>query len=164
MVSKKGAGLKGLQTLLRILQFLAALLILGIFSYFLARLAANDLPKARYIVAVEIIAAAAVLYTLLAVLLTFFLGGFTVFGALAVLLDLLFLGAFIAVAVLTRSGKRQCRGNVSTPLGRGTVPQTQRDVDDGFGFGRDVGRTYRPNLKRSCQLNRAVFIVSIILL
>lgn len=164
MPTKGSVALKSLQTLLRILQFLGALLVLGIFSYFLARLAANDLPKARYVVAVEIIAAIAVAYTFLAVLLTFFVGGFTIFGALAVLFDLLLLGGFVAVTVLTRRSRRRCRGFQDTPLGVGNVPATTSDITNGFGYGNEVGRTYRPNIGRACQLQRAVFITSIVLI
>ncbi len=54
--------------------------------------------------AVEGIAGAAVIYTAFATLTTCFLGGLTFFALLAILLDLCFLGAFVAIAVLARGG------------------------------------------------------------
>lgn len=70
--------------------------------------------------AVEGMAGAAVIYTAFAVILTFFLGGITFFAFLALLLDFAFMGAFIAIAVLTRGGARSCSGrNVPSPLGSG---------------------------------------------
>lgn len=53
---------------------------------------------------------AGVLYTVFAVLLTCILGGHRVFAFIAIFLDILFCGAFIAVAVLTRDGADSCKG------------------------------------------------------
>ena len=50
-------------------------------------------------------AGAAVIYTAFATLLTCFLGGMTFFALLAILLDLLFCAAMVAIAVLTRGGR-----------------------------------------------------------
>ncbi len=70
--------------------------------------------------AVEGMAGAAVIYTAFAVILTCFLGGVTFFAFLALLLDLAFMGCFIAIAVLTRGGARSCSGrNVPSPIETG---------------------------------------------
>lgn len=121
--------------LLRILQFLSAVISLGLFSrrvYKVYRLI-NTIKTRRGINssmgAVEGILAAAVLYTILATLFQFVLrgGGPRWLRWLWVLLDLLFVGAFIAVAVLTRpnggsAGPRRCFGGRDVGTG-----QTSRD-------------------------------------
>ncbi|KAF2435915.1 hypothetical protein EJ08DRAFT_692489 [Tothia fuscella] len=105
----------------RLLQFLSAIISLGIFSsrvYKVYRLV-NTLKTQRGISnsmgAVEGILAAAVLYTILATLMMCILrgGGPTWLRWLFVLLDVLFVGGFTAVAVLTRpnggsAGVRAC--------------------------------------------------------
>lgn len=94
----------------RLLQFLSSAISLGMFSsrvYKVYRLV-NRFKVSRGINssvgAVEGILAAAVVYTLLAILMTCLLrgGGPAWLRWLWVLLDLAFVGAFIAVAVLTR--------------------------------------------------------------
>ena len=46
----------------------------------------------------------AVIYTAFAVILTCFLGGITFFAFLAILLDICFIGCFVAIAILARHG------------------------------------------------------------
>ena len=79
---------------------------------------------------------AAVIYTAFAVILTCFLGGITFFAFIAVFLDILFCGAFIAIAVLARGGTHKCSGVNDSPIG--------------------------PGEHLSCQLQRVTFIVAII--
>lgn len=79
---------------------------------------------------------AAVIYTGFAVILTCILGGITFFAFVAVLLDVLFCGAFIAIAVLARGGVHSCSGVNNSPIG--------------------------PGNHLSCQLERVTFIVAII--
>ena len=62
---------------------------------------------------------AAVIYTAFAVILTFFLGGITFFAFLAVLLDVLFCGCMVAIAVLTRAGAQSCDPVNDSPIGVG---------------------------------------------
>ena len=59
----------------------------------------------------------AVIYTGFATLLTCFLGGITFFALLAILLDVLFCGAMVAIAVLTRGGRHT--GASYSPLQNG---------------------------------------------
>ncbi len=157
------ALLKTLLTLLYALLFACAAIILGIYSYFLAVLADRDLPISRPKQAIEAISGAAVLYLLLAIIFTCCLGAFALFALLAVGLNLAFMGAFIALAVLLRRGSRSCRGFVRTPLGDG--PENSGDPgygDGGFGFGGRANATYAPRLGRACRLNKACFAVAII--
>lgn len=69
--------------------------------------------------AVEGMSGAAVIYTAFATLLTCFLGGLTVFAILAILLDVLFCAAMVAVAVLTRGGRHT--SGAYSPLGNRRV-------------------------------------------
>jgi len=155
-----GAALKLFQTILYAIEFCCAGIILGIYSYFLSVLADRDLPIYTWAKAVEGMSGAAVLYTIFAVLLTCFLGGKTFFALLAILLDLLFCAAFVAIAVLTRDGAHSCSGHVNTPLGNG-----QSNAKEGFrSNGPDQGHqvTYAVSLGTACRLNSASFAVAIL--
>lgn len=155
-----GAALKGSQTLIRLLQLLGSALILGIFSYFLALLNRHNLRTGKWVRAVEGIAGAAVLYTLLTTLLTCFVGGHAAFGTLALVFDLLFLGGFIAVAVMNRGGARACDGFVSTALGDGNADARPPPISNL----NSRGGSYRPNYERACRLEKAAFAVAILLI
>jgi hypothetical protein len=151
------AALKLFQTILYALEFCCAGIILGIYSYFLSVLADRDIPIATWIKAVEGLAGAAVLYTIFAVLLTCFLGGKTFFAFLGIVFDILFVGAMVAVAVLTRDGAHSCTGIVNTPLGEGLSSSKQ-----GFGSSNDGTEiTYAASLGSACRLNTACFAVAI---
>lgn len=78
----------------------------------------------------------AVIYTAFAIVLTCFLGGVALFAFLGVLLDIAFVGCFVAIAVLTRQGRHSCGSTNSSPIGNGH--------------------------RVSCQLQRAVFAISIV--
>ena len=108
-------------TVLYAIEFLISILILGIFSYFLAVLARRDnavIPQWQK--AVEGLSGAAALFTLLAVIMTCFLGGITFFAFLAVLLDVLFCAAMIAIAIMTKEGRRSCSSTGdNSPIGVG---------------------------------------------
>ncbi|KAI9739491.1 MAG: hypothetical protein M1835_003200, partial [Candelina submexicana] len=147
-----GILLKSGSTFIRLLQLLGSALILGIFSYFLAVLTRNDLHTPTWVKAVEGMAGAATLYSLFTVGLTFFLGGITILAFLAILLDLCFVGAMVAIAILSRGGAHKCRGIVNTPIGDGMA--SDHVVES------SPHTTY---LKRACQLEMAAFITAIIL-
>ncbi|CAI6269791.1 unnamed protein product [Periconia digitata] len=153
-----GTFLKLFQTTLYAIEFCCAGIILGIFSYFLSVLADRDLPILTTWKAVTGLSGVAVLYTIFAVLLTCFLGGKTFFAFLAVVFDILFAGAFIAIAVLTRDGASSCSGQVYTPLGDGPS-----DSKQGFGSDSDGNQiTYSASLGTACRLTTACFAVAII--
>jgi hypothetical protein len=132
---------------IRVLQFLAGAVMLGIFSYFLAELRNHNLSIATWIRAVEGLSGAATLYGLLAAILTLCLGGIMFFGLVAMVLDVCFIGAMIAIAIMTRHGTQTCSGTVITPLGTGSTNSN----NDGVG-----------NLGLACRLEKAVFAISII--
>lgn len=158
-----GAVLRISQTLLRAIQLCASILVLGVFSYFLARLSNNDLPIATWIKAVEGMSGAAVLYGIFAVLLTLFLGGIAIFAFIAIVLDLCFVGCFAAIAYYNRGGANSCSGNVNTPLGDGPADRNSPSYGQNrFGFGNTGNADYAPNLHLACQLETAVFAVAIV--
>lgn len=141
------------QTGLRVIELLATIVALAIFSYFLAVLSDHHLQIPTWMKAVEGISGAAVLYLLFAVLFTIFLGGIAFFGFIAVALDIAFLVTFIYVAFETRHGANSCTGYVRTPLGSGLA-----NAPTPYG-----NSEWLPNLHQACQLNTAVFAVAIIL-
>lgn len=148
---------------IRVLQFLAGAVMLGIFSYFLAVLADHHLPIAQWIRAVEGLSGAATLYALLGSIFTICLGGIMFFGLLGMVLDACFVGASVAIAVMTRHGTQTCSGDVTTPLGNGPADSSAEGYGrNGFGFGSGETVTYLPNLRLACRLEKTVFAVSII--
>ena len=158
-----GGALRLIATALYAIEFCCAAIVLGIYSYFLAVLSNHHLPIDKQWKAVEGISGIAVLYTIFAVLLTCFLGGISFFAFLAITLDVLFAGAFVALTVLTRHGSEKCSGNVNTPLGSGnTATPGQGFGSNGFGTGNGEAVTYIPNLGYACRLNSASFAVSIV--
>lgn len=155
-------ALKFLQTLLYLLLFGIVVTILGIYAYFVATIADHDGTLKPWVIIVACIAAAATLYLLFAVVFTCCLGGVTFFSSLAVILDIFFAGCFIAVAVLTRHGASRCDGYVRTPLGDGDEDSGEAGYDGGFGLADDRNVVYKPRLDTACNLNRAVFGLSIV--
>jgi hypothetical protein len=157
-----GAILRVLQTIVRLLQLCCAIIACGVFAYFLAVLNDHGLPIATYVRAVTGIAGAAIIYLAFAVVLTLCLAGVVFLGYLAILLDIAFIGGFAAIAYYSRGGT-SCSGDVRTPLGNGpSDSQSAGYGKDGFGFGSGGNATYRPSLGRACNLNAAVFAVSIL--
>lgn len=141
-----GMLLKSGSSLIRALELLLCLFVLGTFSFYIGVIRHNGFKVATWNQAVEGIAAAAVIYTFFAVFLTFFLAGKSAF--IGIILDLCFCGAFIAVAILARDGARSCRGTVTTPFGIG------KDSDLGVGG---------YHLNRICKLEKAIFAIAIAL-
>lgn len=131
---------------IRVLQFLDAAVILGIFSYYLAILAQHHLPIETWLKAVEGLAGAATLYGLLGLIFVCCLGGVAFFAFLGVVLDVCFTGAMIAIAVLTRNGTQSCSGTVDTPLGSGKASDSAANLTFGM----------------ACKLETVVFAVSVI--
>jgi hypothetical protein len=150
-----GTALRVTSVGVRALQFCGAIIILGIFSYFLAILTHNNYPVATWIRAVEGISGAAALYTLIGLFLVCCLGGVTFFAFLGIVLDICFIGCFIAVAILTRGSNVNCNATntySATDFGNGPI---------GFGDGNNVSSA--PSLVRACELEKATFVIAIIL-
>lgn len=151
------AALKLFQTILYAIEFCCAGIILAIYSYFLSVLADRNVSIDTWVKAVTGLSGLAVLYTIFGVLLTCFLGGKTLFALLAIVFDLVFCAAFIAIAVLTRDGAHSCSGIVDTPLGTGRSSSKQ-----GFGSnGQGNQITYSVSLGTACRLNTACFAVAV---
>lgn len=158
-----GAVLRITQTALRAIQLLCGIVALAVFSYFLAVLSDHKLPIHNWVRAVEGMSGASVLYLLFAVLLTVVLGGVTIFAFLAVVLDLCFIGCYVAIAWFNHDGAGSCSGNVNTVLGSGPSNSNSPGYGaNGFGFGGNQNVTYAPNLRLACKLETAVFAVAII--
>ncbi|CAI7663012.1 unnamed protein product [Penicillium manginii] len=132
---------------IRVLQFLASAVILGIFSYYLAILSRHDQHIATWLKAVEGLAGASALYGLLGIIFTCCLGGKAFFAFLGVVFDVLFTGAMVAIAVLTRNGVDQCSGTVDTPIGEGNASDESK-ANLSFGM--------------ACKLEKVSFAVAII--
>jgi hypothetical protein len=145
-----GIALRTLQWVLRFVEFCCAAVILALFSYFLAKLSSNHLDIPNHMRAIEGISGIAVVYTILAVLLVCCLGGLGFFALLAFVLDILFCGGFIYIAIKNDAGAHSCSsGNVNTWLGSG-------DVMTGSTSGS------LPSLKNSCRMETACFAVAIV--
>jgi hypothetical protein len=158
---KHGAFYKWLLRFTRVLQFISSVISLGIFSsrfYKVYRLV-NSIKTRRGVNgaygAVEGILAAAVLYTLISTLLGCIKKSANPGGRglrwLWVLLDLLFVGAFIAVSVLTRpsgglAGARHC--------------YSPSRLADGASTGSVTGQS--ASRDDSCNLPWGTFILAII--
>ena len=151
-----GIFLRLTSTLIRVIQLCASILILGIFSFFLAELARHHLSIATWIRAVEGMSGAAALYGIFAVILTCCLGGITFFAFLAIILDICFIGCFVAIAILTRGGAHSCNGLVNTPLGSGNASNGRSSS-----LLKGKNNPYTPDLKLACKLEKAVFAVAI---
>ena len=129
---------RGVSTAFYGIEFVISILILGIFSYFLAVLARRDnttIPNWQK--SVEGLSGAAALYTLLAIVFTCFLGGLSFFAFIAVVFNVVFCAAMVAIAILTKAGAKSC-------------PSRRDDSPIGTGH------------RTACQLEKVVFAVSII--
>ncbi|KAI0525650.1 hypothetical protein F5B22DRAFT_658457 [Xylaria bambusicola] len=148
MGAKSGLALKALQWFVRGIQFGSCAVALALFSYFLAVAAQHNYRIPTWSKAVEGIAGVGVLYTLLGLLLLCCVAGHPFASAIAIILDIAFIGAFIYVAQANRGGASSCRGTVSTVFGR-------RPASDHLGSGL-------PSYHTICQMHSAVLAVSII--
>ncbi|KAH7122255.1 hypothetical protein B0J11DRAFT_531036 [Dendryphion nanum] len=152
-----GVALKTISLIVYGLAFCCSALILGVYSYFLSVLADRNGLIENWTKAVTGMSGAAVLYTAFAILFTCCLGGKSFFAFLAIVLNVLFTGAMVAIAVLTRDGAQNCSGVVDTPIGRG-----QSGAKQGFGSdGQGNQITYAVSLGTACRLNSASFAVAI---
>jgi hypothetical protein len=153
--NRTGVALKFLQWFIRGVQFCCAAVILAIFSYFLATLSNHNLPIATWIRAVEGISGAAVLYTLIGLLLLCCLAGHAFASFIAIFLDICFVGAFVYLAVANRQGASSCRGHVDTPFGSGNANSNVYDPNNS-------GWTALPSLREACRMQTACLAVAIV--
>lgn len=155
MGAGSGIALKGLQWFLRGVQFCCAAIVLAIFSYFLATLHNHGLGIPAWVRSVEGISGVATLYTLVALLFLWCLGGHPAWSVTTMVLDVAFASSFIYVASANRGGAGSCNGIVDTPFGRAEADTNV--VDDGHG-----GFTVLPSFRAACRLETACMSVSII--
>ncbi|KAI1352551.1 hypothetical protein F5Y01DRAFT_279691 [Xylaria sp. FL0043] len=148
MGAKSGLALKGLQWFVRAIQFLSSAVALALFSYFLAIASGHHINIPTWAKAVEGIAGIGVLYTLLGLLLLCCVVGHPFASAIAIILDIAFIGAYIYVAQANRGGASSCRGTVNTVFGT-------HSASDRVGSGL-------PSYHQICQMHSAVLAVSII--
>ncbi|KAJ5256823.1 hypothetical protein N7478_012927 [Penicillium angulare] len=142
-----GVFLRFCGLVLRVLQFLDAAVILGIFSYYLAILSKHDQTIDTWLKAVEGLSGAATLYGLLGLVFVCCLGGVAFFAFIGVVFDVLFTGAMVAIAILTRRGTDTCTGTVNTPIGNGNAND---ESPSKLTYGM------------ACKLEKVVFAVSVI--
>jgi hypothetical protein len=158
-----GRFIRIINLVMRLLQLCCSVIILGIFSFFLAVLADHNVHVDRWIKAVEGIGGASTFYTILATIFILYGGGVWLLVAISMLLDLCFAGCFVAIAIMTRHGTGSCTGHVDTPLGSGGAEQNNPGFgDSGFGSGGGRRLTYFPKLSFACRLEKVTFAVSII--
>ncbi|KAK4157646.1 hypothetical protein C8A00DRAFT_29492 [Chaetomidium leptoderma] len=155
MGAAKGIALKGTQLFLRAIQFCCASIVLALFSYFLATLHNHDMPIGVWVRAVEGIAGAGVLYTILALLMACCIPGRSFPSFVMMVLDVGFIGGFIYIAAVNRGGASSCSGEVDTAFGRGNADTNV--VDNGSG-----GFTALPSLRQACKMETACLAVSIV--
>ena len=155
MGTKSGMALKFTQWFIRGIQFFCAAIILALFSYFLATMANHNIHITNWIRAVEGISGAAVLYTLLGLLLLCCVAGHPFASFFAILLDICFVAGFIYIAVKNgHTGTHSCSGHVDTVYGSGNAESNVADNDTGF--------TALPSLRQACQMQTAVLAVSVV--
>lgn len=147
------AGLKCLQWLIRGMQLSSSLLILAVYSYFLATLAAHDFDINTSIRAVEGISGSAALYGILGLLLICCIGGIPIASLIAIILDTSFLACFIYVAVANKHGAGNCKGEVDTPYGSGLAKSRVKGKR---------GSLALPTYRVACQLQTACLAAAII--
>ncbi|KAH7136863.1 hypothetical protein B0J13DRAFT_528368 [Dactylonectria estremocensis] len=147
------AGLICLQWLLRGVQLGSSALILAVYSYFLATLAAHKFHISTSIRVVEGISGSGTLYGLLGVLLVCCLGNIPLVSLIAIILDVGFFACFIYVAAANKHGAGSCRGEVDTPYGKGLAGDKVK--------GRR-GSLALPRYRVACQLQTACLAAAII--
>ncbi|KAK4452293.1 hypothetical protein QBC34DRAFT_398301 [Podospora aff. communis PSN243] len=156
MGSGSGTALHALSLSLRTIQLLSSLIILSLTAYFLATLAAHNLPQPVSLRAVIGIATAAILYTALGILTRVCMRRRSIpvkpfTSMMSMVLDVAFAAAFIFVAAANKGGSASCEtGWVETPFGDGDV-NTGSPVDGGL-----------PGLGEGCRMVKACLAVGVV--
>ncbi|EFX05527.1 hypothetical protein CMQ_3596 [Grosmannia clavigera kw1407] len=158
MGARTGVSLKLLQFFWRGITFGCAIVVLGIYAYFLATMHTHKVTTPTWVRAVEGLAGSAALYSLIGLLLLWCLAGRSLASLVAVVLDVCFVVGFLYVAIENRGGaSRTCKGSsIRTPFGTGasdtTIASTRHD-----------GSIIRlPSFRTACKLETACLAVSVI--
>ncbi|KAK9423388.1 hypothetical protein SUNI508_04282 [Seiridium unicorne] len=152
------AGLKCVQWLLRGVQFVCSVVILGIYAYFLATMIKGKLTISTGVKAVEGISGVGTVYTLTGVLLVFCCAGHAGTSFIAMVLDIGLIGAYIYVAIANRDGASSCSGDtVNTVFGSGDAAATPSNAEGGV-----IGTVGLPTFQVTCRLETVCLIVACI--
>lgn len=165
------AGLKCLQWTFRAIQFGCSVVVLGVYSYFLATMISHGMSVPTNVRAVVGISAVGTIYALLGILLVCCCAGFPAPSFISMILDIGLAGAFIYVAVANRAGSSSCAGNsVDSVYGTGDAGATVSGGNNGGnGFngvigGVSTGGTQLPTFSLACRLETACLVVSCIVM
>lgn len=132
MSSSSIAGLKCLQWLFRGIQFICSVVILGIYSYFLATMVNHNITIPTGLKAIEGISVIGTVYTLIGIFLVCCLAGHVATSFIALVIDIGLIGGYIYVAVANRDGASSCSGSsVGSPYGTGDADSTPSSSDSG---------------------------------
>jgi hypothetical protein len=154
MGSARGAGLKFVQWIFRLIQFICSIVVLGIYAYFLATLISHNQEVGNWIKAVLGMSVVATIYTLLGIILVCCLSGHPFTSLIAMILDGTFVAAFIYIAVANRDGAKSCSGiDLDTVYGTGN-----EGVSPSLGDGAAPVPTYG----FACRMETACFGASIV--
>ena len=156
-------GLKCLQWTFRAIQFGCSLIILAVYSYYLATLSNHGMEIRTDVKAVEGIAAVGTLYTALGLLLICCCAGYPATSFISMVFDIGLSASYIYVAVANRAATGSCSGpSVNTVYGEGDANATPGGGDGGMTGVQQVtgGASRLPTFQLACQLMIACLIVS----
>lgn len=146
-----GKGLlKFLLFLFNILAACCAVIVLGIYAYFIAVSTGSGRTSVHgWMVGTLILATILTLFFLLGSFLSLCFGDKRVLGHMGAFMSILAACIFIAIAVLTRRGSKSCNGNriLQTPVGTGRA---------------DLDAPGAGSYRTACRINKAAFAVSLI--
>lgn len=156
------AGLKCLQWFFRGIEFGCSIVILGIYSYFIATMVSHKMTIPNGVKAVEGISAVGTLYTVLGLLLVCCCAGHPAPSFISIVIDLGLAGAYIYVAVANRAGAHSCTsGTVDTVYGSGSAGATPGGAGGGItGLAGVTSGTRLPTFQLACQMEMACLVVS----
>jgi hypothetical protein len=146
------AGLKCVQWLFRGIQFVCSVVILGIYSYYLATMASHKMTVSTNVKAIEGISAIGTLYTALGVLFVCCCAGFPLSSFIAIVLDVGLIAAYIYVAVGNRDGASSCTGSdVNTVYGSGDASASPSSSGSGNSIA-NIPVNGLPTFQMACRL------------
>jgi hypothetical protein len=148
------AGLKCLQWAFRGVEFGCSVVILGVYSYYLATMINHQIEVPASVKAVEGITAVGTIYTLLGLLLICCCAGHPAPSFISLVMDLALAAAYIYVAVANRAGAGNCSsGTVDGPYGSGEAGAFPGGATQGMtGIGGVTGGVQMPTYGLACQL------------
>jgi hypothetical protein len=150
------AGLKCLQWLFCGILFCCSVIILSIYSYFLATMVTHQMSVPMNVKAVEGISAAGTLYTALGLLLVCCCAGHPAPSFVSIVFALGLAGSYIYVAIANRAGASTCSGgSVDTVYGSGDASATPSSSGDSGGVAGQL-----PTYQKACQMEMVSLIVS----